>query len=174
MLNIVKKLRCFPLLFLTLITMGASATQQIREVLELDGARFDIDEFPLDSHPEIVELVKKIDSRTCSAAWRGYKALWTIRKDKLYLSHIVKNPCAEKSRRKLRSAEYIYPNNLFNTETSDYIANWYSGKITFRISDKVYVYKSGVTGQKYEAVVYDILNGEVISRNIETVERIWE
>lgn len=81
--------------------------------------------------------------------------------------HVIKDPCGDGS-------EYLDPSELMGIEDSEVVAQWYTGKITFRISQKSYFDKSvdGVSGEKYEAVVYQIRNGEVLSLNIEQVERL--
>lgn len=150
-------------------SLNAFATQQIDEVLDLGGARFDIDETPLESHPNYKKIVQKVGSGMCSAAWRGYKGIWTIRNKKLFLDFVVKDPCGNDS-------EYLHAAELFEIEDSKVVADWYTGNITFRISEVEYfdVKFSGVHGQKYEAVVYEVRSGEVISRSVEYVEHIWQ
>ena len=157
------------LLAFLLYSSFVGATQQIEEKLDLGGVRFDIDEFPLESHPSYEQIVKDIGSEMCSASWRGYQGIWSIAKDKLYLSHLIKNPCGDNS-------EYLDPTNLTGLKNTEGVASWYTGNITFRISRKSHLTKSvdGVSGEVYEAVVYEIRSGEVISRKIEKVQRIWQ
>ena len=157
------------LLILVLSSFKVVATQQIEETLDLGGVRFNIEEFPLESHPKYTALVEKVGSGVCSASWRGYKGIWSIGQDKLYLFHVIKDPCGEKS-------EYLDPAELMGMEETDVVAQWYTGKITFRISRKSYLNRSseGVSGETYEAVVYQIKNGNVLSRSIEKVEYLWQ
>jgi len=147
------------------------ATEQFSEVLDLGGVSFDIHEVPLVGHPHYGSLVEKLNigSGICSAAWRGYKGIWVIDNDKLYLQLIIKNPCNQ-------DPEYLKPAELIEQNESDGFASWYSGDISFRISRKSYFDKSvdGKSGVEYEAVVFKIENGKVLSRTIEQVQHLWK
>jgi hypothetical protein len=52
------KFRIFFILLIT-VSLNVFATRQINEDLDLDGAKFDINELPLKSHPEHNLLLRK-------------------------------------------------------------------------------------------------------------------
>jgi hypothetical protein len=87
----------------------------------------------------------------------------------LYLDFVVKDPCG-------KDAQYLDPAGLLGVKDNKVAAKWYTGNITFRISNKTYLNKktSGTNGVKYEAVVYTIRSGEVISRSVEQIEHTWQ
>jgi hypothetical protein len=64
---------------------------------------------------------------------------------------------------------------LLGVDGRQVVAKWYTGNITFRISSRTYLdsKSDGKNGVQYEAVVYKIRSGEVISRSIEQIEHVW-
>ncbi len=146
-----KKILFFMLMSISVKTL---ATPQIAEILDIGDVKFEINELPLESHPKFEAL--KIGAGSCSASWRGYQGKWSIRDDKLYLDYVLQDPCS-------KDPKHLYGAELLDTN-GDYIAvaNWYTGNITFRIS------KIEISG-KYEAVVYKVEKGKIISRNVEQV-----
>tara|TARA_B100000745_G_scaffold284927_1_gene219866 strand:- start:9 stop:503 length:495 start_codon:yes stop_codon:yes gene_type:complete len=154
--------------FLVLIATEVLATEQIEDMLELDGSSFDIDELPLESYPNQSVLMQGIDRNRCSASWRGYKAIWAIDNGKLSLSQLIKNPCRE-------TIDWFDSKTIPDIYNTNGVATWYTGTISFRISpvNQLTQEKDGEQGMEYEAVVYRIQSGYVLTRSVEMIKRLW-
>lgn len=160
-----------PLIFLLglFISFQASSTQQIKDSLDLGMAYFEIYELPLESHNDFKEIQKHFKSDGwCSANWRGYQASWSIVNGNLYLKSINISPC-------FGDDNFLSLKNLFNTNERNVFATWYTGNISFRISEITYFEKKihGKSGTEYEAVVYNIENGKAISRDVKVIAKNW-
>jgi hypothetical protein len=154
------------LLFVLLLFSSLSySTQQIKDELKMNGSKFDIDEYPLQKHPNYELIVKKVNSRECTGSRRGYQGQWLIQNNKFYLLYLVKNPCMD--------SEYLNANEILGEEGFLNVATWYTGNVTFRISPVELYRVDGDSGIKYEAVVYTINQGNVTSREIKDIIRSW-
>lgn len=89
------------LLLLTIGVLGvghAQATWQIGDILIYEGKEYSILDSPMEAyfeqHPE---LNPKDDSLgQCSAAWRGYQAVFAVAGGTLYLKDIFSDPCQQR------------------------------------------------------------------------------
>ena len=156
------------LLFLLVFGCTVNATEQIPEEFNVDGAKFEIDERPLESFISNEDFHKKINPSMCSASWRGYKGYWALRNKKLVLDVLVKNACSNKF-------NPIEANELFKDSHYPLIATWFTGKINVRIGERKFfdTKATGLSGVQFEAVVYEFQSGELASRSIEIVEVRW-
>jgi len=147
------------------------STEQIPDELNLIGATVEISDFPLESHPHKGEIVREIDSRACSASARGYKAEWTVFEEKLWLGMILKNLCSD-------DPELLDLDSFFETDsrTKAVFAEWYSGEISYQIgpAQRLTQDESELGGIKYEAVLYNIRKGRVLSRKIAIIKQVWD
>jgi hypothetical protein len=155
-------------LFILIFSTNAFATQQIPEEFDVDMAKFEINEQPLDSFIGPDEFKKRFKPDICSANWRGYKGYWALRDNKLVLRHLVQNACSKDP--KSIDIEKLFGNKRYPIE-----ATWYTGKITIRISKRNYLKSetTGHSGVEYEAIVYEFQKGKLVSRKIETVTKRW-
>lgn len=162
-MKFMKKL--FLVIFLALV-VNANATEQMLDELNVGNAKFQIKQEPLKFHSKYEHIVEFMDSEICSANWRRYLAKWRVHEGVFYLVDLVKNPCSK----------YETPNkkilNFFSGKNEiGIIANWYSGKVHFQIGEDTIILdeKGDMIGFEYEAVVYDISKGYIISREIKVV-----
>ena len=115
----------------------------------------------------------------CTANWRGYQAIWSITEKELLLSYVISNPCDD-------SHDYINLTDFFGIWAHT-PAKWYSGTITYRISEysrlkengnrkggPVKYSRPGKDGIQFQAVVYVIYQGEVKSRSIKTIRHVYD
>ena len=146
-----------------------NATQQIPEEFDVDMAKFDIEQQPLDSFIDNQQFQKKFGAAMCSASWRGYKGYWALRGEQLMLTRLVTDACS-------KSPNSVDPEELFKKKKYPIEATWYSGRVVVRISKRNFfdADRVGYSGQIYEAVVYVFLAGKLISRSIEIVEERWQ
>jgi len=140
---------------------SASATQQIKDRVHFEGLDFVINELPLEKLPGIKSEIIKDNIARCSANWRGYQAGWYIQNSQLSLSYLIKNPCS-------KVKEYYDLSKYFNNESSLVNANWYTGSITIRISEKEIIQEKAFS--RYQAVLYKIKEGKVVSREVKFIE----
>ena len=149
------------LIILLFSCASANATQQIKDRVYFEGLDFVINELPLEKLPDIKSEIVKDNITRCSANWRGYQAGWYIQDNKLSLSYLIKNPCSEVK-------EYYDLSKYFNNESSLVNANWYTGSITIRISEQEIIQEKA--SYRYQAVLYEIKEGNVVSREVKFIE----
>jgi hypothetical protein len=157
------------LLFFLLATSGfANATEQIQEVFDIDMARFQIEETPLDGYISNEEFHKKFSPEMCSANWRGYQGYWALHDNKLTLQVVKLNACS-------KEFNEVSLKELLGAEKQPVIATWYTGPITIRVGERKYFSseKKGHSGVKFEAILYQFKAGILVSREIKTIERRW-
>lgn len=116
-------LACFCVLIL--FTAGpAHATEQLKDDIVLDGGTHHLLNFPL-GYPEDWSKTAQATLRGlgCSGAWRGYKAFWEVRDEKLWLVKVLDNPCGDDHR--------AIPLNLIvpNAGLVPLPATWISGRL---------------------------------------------
>jgi len=161
-------MRVISFLVLLLLATVSHATQQIPEEFLIDGARFELNIYPLETHPNYKEINEEISSSMCSANWRGYKGTWTLEEGYLWLDWIVKDACSD-------NPEYLDLSNLFPGKDRPVKATWFTGNINIRISERKYLSKekNGYVGVEFEAVVHKFESGKLVSRTIEKVVEKW-
>ncbi len=156
------------LLILVLPCYKIIATEQIQDAIYVDRKKFYIEEQPLWGYPKYKSVLEKIGPGLSTASRRGYQAFWRVSNDKLYLIYINYNPGDG-------NGSTIIPEELLAERESKEFASWYNGKVTIRTSGITYLSKSveGVNGEKFDAVVYKIAKGKVLSRDVEKIEHVW-
>ena len=107
-------------------------TKQMDDVIIIEGQQYQINELPLDRKVGHDELQKVLNPQLCSASWRGYKAEWFIKDGFLWLSSIIKSPCADE-------AEYVKADVLFPHQEYPIKADWYSGEIGLFVGEREYI-----------------------------------
>jgi len=161
--NISKYLLIVALLFSNV----AFATQQIPDELVIDGAKFEIDIYPLEQHPEYKKITKKLaPGSMCSANWRGHKGRWQIVNEYLVLDWLVTDACS-------KNPDYVDIADLFEIGSRPVKATWFTGEIVIRISERKSFLNNtdGLPSIEYQAIVYKIVAGKVISRIITTITK---
>jgi hypothetical protein len=144
-------------------------TQQIDDVIFFESQRYQIEELPLDSKFGYDKLQKILNPQLCSASWRGYKAEWFIRDGFLWLSRIIKSPCADE-------AEHVEEAVLFPDQTYPIKADWYTGEIGLVVGEREYINGSAPknsTGYKIDTFVFKFKDGLLLSKGLVTKEHIY-
>ncbi len=149
-------------IFLLAISLAAYSTDQIDDTLDVDGADFDIEEFPLFMYPKFDEVKKALTKSSCSGSWRGYKASWYVRKNELWLSQIRDDPCN-------KQGAYLDLDEIFGEASliEGVFASWVSGQLSYRIGPKYQA--AGFKYFEFDAVVYELENGIIKDRTIRRI-----
>jgi hypothetical protein len=103
----------------------AHATEQLKDDIVLDGGRHHLLNFPLGYAADwSIAAQATLRGQLCSAAWRGYKAFWEVRDEKLWLVKVIDRPCGGDDHRAL-------PLNLIipNAGATPLPATWISGQL---------------------------------------------
>jgi len=161
-----KKHLLIPILLFSQLTF---ATQQIPDEFVIDGAKFEIETYPLEQNPDYEKIIKKLNlTSRCSANWRGYKGKWNIRNNFLVLEWLIKDACSKKP-------EHLSAVDLIGIKKGPLKATWFTGNINIRISARKYfsIKTDGFSGLEYQAVVYNFTAGKLVSRSIETITERW-
>ena len=125
---------------LLLFSCAAHGTVQIPDTLVLGGERHILFDQPiatlLDSDPQLRQSLGRYRSSICSASWLGYRATWEIDDDRLFLTELIANPCADE------------PTVVPLTEIPGYragrvLASWVSGRLIVLDSDLTILVKNG-------------------------------
>jgi len=153
--------------FLLVLSFQLHATQQILEEFDVDRAKFEILQQPLDSYIENKHFHEKFGPPVCSASWRGYKGYWALRNEKLFLDYLITDPCSNKS-------DMVDAGKLFGKDQYPIEATWYTGTIVVRISKRKYFPTvDNYSSIEYEAVVYRFQEGQLVSRSIDVIREQW-
>ena len=135
-------------IFLISLAFSAFATEQETDLLIIENDTIYLKTFPL----EKLELKKRPfgNSRApapSTACWRGYRAIWKIKDDKLYLEKIIR--CNSDRENGEQNIMELFNSNDVDFEKSDgmILANWVTEdlyKMNFSIAnyhkDKIYLY----------------------------------
>ena len=107
-----------------LIGQFAFATGQIPDYLIYKGDTVKIFSNPLEQYFNKTEKRELIDFVGCvsTACWRGYKAIWELKNDSLFLRQITS--CHKKCGLELKNADL---NKMFGTD--NVFAGWYNGTL---------------------------------------------
>ena len=157
------------LITILLFSQISLATQQIPDEFIIDGAKFEIQTYPLNLNPDIDKIIEKLNvTSRCSANWRGYMGKWSLRNNFLVLDWVIKDACSS-------NPEFISATDLFESKTGPIKATWFTGNINVRISARNYfsIKTDGFSGREYQAVVYSFNAGKLVSRSIETITDRW-
>lgn len=100
------------------------ASEQLKDDIVLDGGTHHLLNFPLGHAADWSKAVQAtLRGLGCSGAWRGYKAFWEVRDEKLWLVQVVDDPCGEDLR--------AIPLNLIipKVGSTPLPATWISGRL---------------------------------------------
>ncbi|MGY1424153.1 hypothetical protein [Lysobacter sp. A289] len=93
----------------------------------------------------------------CTASWRGYRATWELREQKLYLKRILINPCADHPK-EVNIAE------LMAGRTNPIFADWFTGVLVVPQGKLLSTVHMGHHTQYESYVVMIFKKGVVVSR----------
>lgn len=112
------------ILFGLFIGNSVFATGQVPDYLIYKGDTVAIFSNPLEQYFELTGKRELIDFVGCgsTACWRGYKAIWELNNDSLFLRQITS--CHNGCGLEIKNADL---NKMFGTD--DVFANWFTGKI---------------------------------------------
>lgn len=107
-------------------------TGQVPDYLVYKGDTLAIFSNPLEKYFEKTGKRELIDFVGCgsTACWRGYKAIWELKEDKLYLVQVTS--CHNSCGLEIKNADL---KKMFGTETV--FANWFTGKIIVPQGERV-------------------------------------
>jgi hypothetical protein len=107
-------------------------TGQVPDYLVYKGDTLAIFSNPLEKHFEQTGKRELIDFVGCgsTACWRGYKAIWELKGDKLYLVQVTS--CHNSCGLEVKNADL---KKMFGTDTV--FANWFTGKIIVPQGERV-------------------------------------
>ena len=123
-LAVIKMRHILTIIFGLLMTNSVFATGQVPDYLIYKGDTVAIFSNPLEQYFEQTGKRELIDFVGCgsTACWRGYKALWELKNDSLFLRHITS--CHEGCGLEIKNADL---NKMFGTD--NVFANWFTGKL---------------------------------------------
>lgn len=161
------KLLC--IVFSLFLSSVANSTGQIKDEFKIEKTTFRIKEQPLIQMIETDKITKIVKDDTagkydliyhCSANHRGFKVIWRLYKNELYIDSIIKYPC-DKFDIELE-AKLVFP------ESKDYPikASWFNGDISTKISAREYVFGK----YTFDLLVYTFVDGKLVSRYIEEIK----
>ena len=170
--------RCLSLMSLffssALFACSTIATQQILEEIIVDNLLYQIESNPLESLYDYDEIHLMLETEGfCSANWRGYKGVWEIKNDQLYLNSLVKGACD-------RNAPTVDPEFFFGEKSYPLKAAWFSGRIEVRTSERQFETLEDPDGgnrihiEKYTATVYEFSSGDLVYKADENIEQQWD
>jgi hypothetical protein len=157
------------ILFTLITSMTASATEQVADLLIIGNdtvylKTFILEKFDLKYSP----FGNTRETATSTACWRGYKAIWRITDNKLYLEKILR--CHSDLKDGDENIFELFLKNELKFETKDnmILAYWCSldfYKMTFSIAkynkDKLYLYDGWNNKKKESDVMLRIEKGIV-------------
>ncbi len=163
--------RILTFIFLVSLTFSAFATGQETDLLIIENDTIYLKTFPL----EKLELEKRPFGNTratapSTACWRGYRAIWRIIDNKLYLEKIVR--CNSDRVNGEQNIMELFNDNEIDFEESNgmILANWVTQdlyKMNFSIAnyykDKIYLYDGWNEKKKNKDknLRFKIENGEI-------------
>jgi hypothetical protein len=130
----------------------AGATPQLTDTISIQGKSFALLSEPLDAYLLTHALPKPSEGEVfeSSANWRGYRAYWVIRKNRLYLTKI--------------ESENLDRRNLIREmfgQSSKVLAQWYSGTLVLSDGDKVVDIQADETTTDECYTLIEVDKGEV-------------
>lgn len=160
---VIRATQCL-LLCLLLAPSCIFATSQIPDAIEVEGEPMALFDQPLrqleQANPRAWEkLARYRRGPQCSAAWFGVLASWKVEDDKLYLTALWANPCAENSKE-------VPLRKLFGRQVgrAPVFADWVSGELVIPRGKLVEYVHMGF-GSRYERYLrLRVENGVVVER----------
>ncbi len=151
-------------LLILILSSYVNATEQYREILEVDGYPFEFNQLPLEGFITQEKFNELYKPPICSAAWRGYRGHWMIVGNILYLRYLERGPCED-------IPESIDLSKMFKGQEYNIEASWYTGNIILPIGPREFTYNGDDPRTvEYQAVVYKIEKGVVRGRIIERIK----
>lgn len=145
------------------LALPAVATEQIPDVIALDGQQRPLHSEPLGTllqTPAHWQHFQKAAGRHlggCSANWRGYRAWWALRDARLWLERMVYGACDHHA----RDADLT---RYFPRQTAPIFADWYSGTLVVPLGEEGKNQHMGYSAQYPRYRLVEILAGQVISQ----------
>jgi hypothetical protein len=115
------------LIVLYFISVDCFATRQTPDILIYDRDTFYLSTFPL-------EFIRPVDTSkyfVSTNCWRGYKAVWTIENNKLYLTKLLKCNLYGTSDTIDKKDFFLINKINIKTETNKVFADWYTDTLVF-------------------------------------------
>jgi hypothetical protein len=152
---------------LILFTAGAAhASEQLKDDIVLDGGTHHLLNFPLGYAGDWSKAAQAtLRGLGCSGAWRGYKAFWEVRDEKLWLVKVVDNPCGDNHQ--------AIPINLIisNAGSTSLPANWISGQLLVGYDGFVENQNPRLNYKRY--LMLTVENGRITRREFQD-RKLWD
>ncbi len=145
------------------ITTGwAEATAQISDRIVIDGRTDPLFTEPLEdafrTHKKLwSNLMEHVSIGDCSASRRGYRAIWEVRENALFLAAVHVNPCGGGG--KLLPLEKLFPGT-----TGPIKATWFSGTLRVPQGQQIEYVHMGYESRYERYLLLEMVEGELMHR----------
>ncbi len=149
------------LIVVSVTTGRAEATAQIPDRIVIDGRTAPLFTEPLEdafrTHKKLwSNLMEHVSIGDCSASRRGYRAIWEVRENALFLAAVHVNPCGGG---KLLPLEKLFPGT-----TGPIKATWFSGTLRVPQGQQIEYVHMGYESRYERYLLLEIVKGELIHR----------
>lgn len=164
----------FSIFVLLAISFSALATEQETDLLINGNDTIYLKTFPLERlQLKFRPFEYTRETALASACWRGYRAVWRIEDDKLYLEKIIRCNTGE-LRGEENIIELFQKNGLtFQTKNQMILANWYTQDLyrmkypsTQHYRDNIYLYGNKSDNEKEDDVLLIIEKGYITKKQL--------
>ncbi len=167
-------MRYFCISLLLWFSTVTHAAIHIPDQFIVDGVPHDVDISPLEKLYASDEIRQKLQNQlACGVDQRGYKGVWELKGQQLFLNTLLKSDCKT-------TAANIDPQLLFSEKKYPLKANWFNGSIKVPLSDKDYKHcltdegSDETIGYAYLAMVYEFIDGELVKQSEQIVTENWQ
>ena len=137
-------------------------TAQEMDIIYFLGKRHDLASEPLEDYWPVAGLERPDWPGVSSSCLRGYRAVWSIRDDNLYLIRVRGNPFKNKE---------ISLKKLFPDSRGDVKATWFTGELRITMGELIeYVHMGYESTYEFEWII-QVENGNVIDKKLVENER---
>lgn len=144
-------------------TGSATATEQIPEVLVMDGQRYSLFAEPfgqlLDqpAHWQTFRNTLEAGAGSCTANWRGYRGYWAITDDRLYLTRLESNACSD-------APPEMPLEDYFPGQRAPVFADWFTGPLLIPLGPSLGNDHMGYSSRHPQYRLLDVSAGQVIGQ----------
>jgi hypothetical protein len=167
-------MRLLTISLLLWVSTASQAAIHMPDQFIVDGVLHDVDSHPLDKLYPYTEIQAMLPNlQQCGAEQRGYKGIWELKNQQLYLNTLLQSDCKSTSSR-------IDPQLLFTETQYPLKAGWFNGVIKVPLTDKDYKHclndkgSEETIGYAYLAMVYEFIGGELVKQSEKIVSQNWQ
>lgn len=154
------------IIFFTLVSASGFCTGQVPDYLVMQNDTLPIFSNPLEQYFTKIGKLELIDFQGCgsTACWRGYKAIWELKNDSLYLRAITSCHGHCPNTRDADLKAIFGSKNVF--------ANWFNGEIVIPIGELVQYIHMGYNSIYEKKKYLSFQNGRLIKEKIKSNEKM--